>query len=883
VLKAQQEAELDGILIINEHRRVVTYNRRFVELWGLPDEIVESGDDEAMLGFVLGQLANPAEFISTVEYLYDHPAEKHQTEIVFQDGRVFERYSSPVMGTEGDYYGRIWCFRDISDRKQAEKSLKLAQFAIEQAALPFWWIKPNGQVLYVNDATCRELGYTRPEIVNKFIWQFSPDISPAAWTQHWEELKAQGTLLFETRNTHKQGINFFVEVTANYIEQDGEEYNFAFFRNITDIKSAQAALQSSEAQLRQKSQQLEEYSRTLEQKVEERTQELQKSQQILQRVMDTIPQSIFWKDRESVYLGCNRNFLKAAGLNDVSEIVGKTDYDLPWQPEESDFFRLCDRRVMTTNTPELGIVEPLHQADGKEIWLETSKVPLQDAEGKAIGILGTFQDITARKQSEEALQRLNLELQQAKEVADAASKAKTEFLSSMSHELRTPLNGILGYTQILERSPSMSERDRHGVQVIHQCGTHLLTLINDILDLSKIEAQKLELLLAPVNLPTFLEGVGEISRVRADGKQIAFNCQLATELPTTIEADEKRLRQVLLNLLSNAVKFTDRGSVTFRVERVMPNSSASSSNCRLRFEAIDTGIGIAPADIDKLFNAFEQVGNRTRHVEGTGLGLAIGQRLVRLMGGKLEVESQLGVGSKFFFELDFPVVENLVWSATAPTAKIIGYEGPPRRILAIDDRWENQVVLRELLESVGFVVALANNGREGWEQLPQNPPDLVILDLLMPEMDGFEVMKLIRSHSTLNSLKIIVSSASVSDADEELSLRAGADDFLPKPIRHERLFDLLAKHLNLTWNYEAALAFEVDTPSELVLPSTADLQVLLEFAQQGRLKRLIQLAQEIEQTDPRFQAFTQKIIILAKNFKTENIENLLSHYLTSTA
>ncbi len=288
--------------------------------------------------------------------------------------------------------------------------------------------------------------------------------------------------------------------------------------------------------------------------------ELRKSKQLLELVMDNIPQCIFWKDRNSVYLGCNQNFATIVGVDSAEKIAGKTDYDLSLKQEEADFCLECDRRVMESDVPELGIIESILQADGKRLWLETNKVPLHDGEGKVIGILGTFQDITVRKEAEVALQQSKealesrvrertAELIKAKEHADSASRAKSEFLSSMSHELRTPLNGILGYTQILRRNRHLTAHQDQGLKIIHQSGNHLLTLINDILDLSKIEARKLELYLSDIHLASFLSGVADIIKMRALEKDILFQYEALPDLPTGIQADEKRLRQVLLNLL----------------------------------------------------------------------------------------------------------------------------------------------------------------------------------------------------------------------------------------------------------------------------------------------------------------------------------------------
>ncbi|MBD2208968.1 response regulator [Nostoc linckia FACHB-104] len=465
----------------------------------------------------------------------------------------------------------------------------------------------------------------------------------------------------------------------------------------------------------------------------------------------------------------------------------------------------------------------------------------------------------------------------AKEIADSANNAKSEFLANMSHELRTPLNGILGYAQILGRSKALPEKERQGVNIIHQCGTHLLTLINDILDLSKIEARKLELAPQAFHLPSFLQGVVEICQIRAQQKGIEFHYEPDADLPLGISADEKRLRQVLINLLGNGIKFTDRGSVTLQVHGIGQDSDNST---KLRFTIVDTGVGIATADINKLFQTFEQVGDQKRKVEGTGLGLAISQQLVKLMGGQIKVKSQLNVGSEFSFEIVLPLASDWNQQQTTSIGKIIGYQGRQQHILVVDDRWENRAVLMNLLEPLGFMITEAEHGQAGLEQLQQNLPDLVVTDLVMPVMDGFELLRQIRGQEKLRSLKILVSSASVAQIDQQMSIDAGGDDFLAKPVQVNDLFRLLEKHLQLTWKTEDTSDQSADEqqPTELIPPPLEDLQAWLELVQEGRLKKLIAAAEQLEQQNHQYKLFTQKIIQLAKQFQSEQLEQFIQQY-----
>lgn len=481
---------------------------------------------------------------------------------------------------------------------------------------------------------------------------------------------------------------------------------------------------------------------------------------------------------------------------------------------------------------------------------------------------------------EQRVTKRTSELAIAKEEADRASQAKSEFLSNMSHELRTPLNGILGYAQILNRSEGIDDKEREKVGIIYQCGNHLLTLINDVLDLAKIEARKLELVAIPIHLPALLQSVVEMCKIKAEQKGIDFIYQPSTRLPEGVETDEKRLCQVLINLLGNAIKFTDSGSVTLRVDVL----ARSETDVELLFQVIDTGVGIAPEHLSKLFAAFEQVGDRRKQSEGTGLGLAISQQIVELMGSKIEVTSQLSRGSEFSFSVCIPFATD--WAEYQAVLdkgeRIVGYEGDRCRILVIDDRWENRAVLSNLLAPLGFEILEAENGREGLEKLREIEPDLVVTDLIMPVMDGFEFLQHLRSAEDLQHHQVIVSSASVSHMDRHQALKAGGNCFLAKPVDARELFAAIAECLDLQWIYDNPE--DTDIASESIatppfLPPSSLLNALLDLARRDNIKELRNSLEELAARDATSISFTQPLLELAKQFETEEIENRLQQYL----
>jgi PAS domain S-box-containing protein len=500
----------------------------------------------------------------------------------------------------------------------------------------------------------------------------------------------------------------------------------------------------------------------------------------------------------------------------------------------------------------------LRRHDGVYRWFLNVGVPMKDAGGRAIKWYGTSTDITERKEAEEAMVV-------AVEAAERANRAKNHFLANMSHELRTPLNGILGYAQILRRDGGLNPRQLGGIDVIEQSGDYLLTLINDILDFSRIEASKLALEPSEFRLERFLAVITEIMRMRAGEKGIVLACVHAGAMPQVIRADERRLRQVLLNLLANAVRFTDAGTVRLEVAFDAPGT--------LRFDIVDTGIGIAEEAFDTIFEPFEQAGAIPRRLGGAGLGLAISRQLVRLMGADIHVESKEQAGSRFWFAIDVEVVQGSsgVMAAPLPAAPCVtGYAGPPRRVLVADDVEANRSVAVQMLDALGFLTVDVADGAAAldWIEHGGVPVDLVLMDAVMPVMDGIEAIGWLKAAPRHRHIPVIAVSANVSGQNRARCLAAGADAFLDKPLNLDLLLGEVGRLLGLRWIVAppAALA---DVAIPQVIPPQAEIAVLHGLALQGNMRGLAERADYLAALDASYVPFARQVRELAAGFQSK--------------
>ncbi len=629
---------------------------------------------------------------------------------------------------------------------------------------------------------------------------------------------------------------------------------------------------------------LEEYSQLLVQKVDERTYALQQeilehefteaalreSEEKFAKAFRSSPDGMALLSNDTYkHIDVNNKWTEITGYS-REEAIGAAPSDLNLWVDLEERDRMLE--ILGVEGRVFNYEASFITKEGKRFTALISSETIEF--GGNVFAIYAVKDISDRKLAEK-------ELQLAKEVADTANRAKSEFLANMSHELRTPLNGILGYAQILKRS---YDPDKHkaGLEIIQRSGEHLLTLLNDILDLSKIEAKKLELNPSEFDLPKLLQSITDIFQLQVRAKDVELIYQPITTLPTTMYGDEKRLRQVLINLFGNAVKFTDRGSVSLTVN-VQP--CELSNNYKVRFEVADTGVGIDSDKLEDIFLPFQQAGDRSRRYSGTGLGLPICQKIVEMMGGQLHVESRLNEGSIFWFEIELTEVPNHVKPILIDSRTIIGYLGDRRKILVVDDKTENRMVLNDLLTPLGFIVAEAIDGYDCLTQAQSFEPDLILLDMVMPQLDGHETTKQLRQLPMFQKTAIIMVSASVFNQDRSLSIAVGCNDFIAKPIDPDTLFYTMRSLLNLEWEYEDLKSDDTDISignvkpdaiaQPMIAPPSFTVERLLQLARMGDIIAIQDEVVLLQETDSTFSPFANQVLDYAREFQIKRIREFL--------
>ncbi|MFW9605336.1 MAG: ATP-binding protein [Pseudomonas sp.] len=460
----------------------------------------------------------------------------------------------------------------------------------------------------------------------------------------------------------------------------------------------------------------------------------------------------------------------------------------------------------------------------------------------------------------DAHRETDAQLQKAKEAAEAASAAKSRYVTGLSHELRTPLNSILGYTQILRRDHSLSSPQRDALDTIHRSGAHLLSLIDGLLDVARIEAGKLNLEPCEIDLADFIEQLGKMCAPHASEKGLAFHLEREGHLPAVVRGDEKRLRQILINLLGNAVRYTERGSICLRVSYLRQTAT---------FEIVDTGIGMAADQVERLFQPFER-GDPQRQDNGLGLGLTIARMLSVLMGGELTVSSTPGEGTRFRLRLYLPAVR-VPQALLAEEHDIVGYAGNRRRVLVVDDHLAHRKVLAGLLEPLGFQMIMAANGQEALQQVSLCNPDLILMDLSMPGMDGWQTSRLIRQSVGSHAPIIVVSANAFTDGEQRLD--PACNDYLAKPVHAPALLEKIRQHLGVEWLRREPS--ETHNARSLDLSASA-LAELSELAALGYVRGVLECLDRVQREEPDCAPLVEKLRGLARRFQLDELTRWLA-------
>jgi PAS domain S-box-containing protein len=537
---------------------------------------------------------------------------------------------------------------------------------------------------------------------------------------------------------------------------------------------------------------------------------LRANEQRLNTILDNVDAYIYLKDTEGRYTFANKNCLALWHLP-LEEVIGCTDEDF-FDVEMAAIIRANDRKVLLEGEVIRGEETGATSKTGKQVTYWVVKIPLHRPDGSIYELCGISVDITDRKLAEEELlqykdhledevQERTVALVLAREAAETANRAKSTFLSSMSHELRTPLNAILGFSNLMRKEPLLSNAQHENLNIINRSGEHLLHLINDVLDMAKIEAGNVQLEHDSVDLGSLIRDVTDMMHVRASEKGLYLNIDQSSKFPRYIKGDDTRLRQVLLNLISNAIKFTEEGGVTLRL------NSKQNSVQHLLIDVVDTGAGIKAEDQLKIFEPFVQVGEVNAQ-KGTGLGLTITRQFIQLMGGDISIESTLGKGSTFHINLPISAADEAAVNKLAKMTKgdVVGLVAgqPLYRILIVEDQKENQMLLRQLMENVGLSVKVAENGAIGVELFKSWQPHLIWMDRRMPVLDGIHATQQIRQLPDGKAVKIVAVTASVLLEQRKEMLDAGMDDFILKPYRFNEIYDCLSRQLGVQYVFEDA-------------------------------------------------------------------------------
>ncbi|RPJ17853.1 MAG: PAS domain S-box protein [Desulfobacteraceae bacterium] len=756
--------------------RFLTANRRLCELLGRTEE--------EMRGTTFQAITHPDDLHLHEEKAAQLLARKidHYTlekRYISKDGAVIWvniTVSNPweTFETHGH---NIVIVEDITERKRAEEALRESEnkyrFLIENSNDIVWTFDLEKMAYsFCSNSVTPILGYSTEESVGMILDDiFSPETKQLISTAFGKivgRTSITDRVLIEAEHIAKDGRKVWMEINAVVQrDQTGKPSSISgISRDITESKRTEAALQASEEKFRQ--------------------------------IVSSIPNAVSMLDMNLRFTYVSAGVQRILGY--TPEEFMTVSLDQIFTPESLAIaFKSFQERLEANakgSDPNYVLILELEEyhKNGYTVFLENTMTFLRDANGVPVGILCVSADITERKRVEAALQA-------SKDAANAANQSKSIFLANMSHEIRTPMNAILGFAQLMQRDPKLSEKSREHLDIINRSGEHLLALINDILEMSKIEAGRATFVPSAFDLHSLLSDLEMMFRVRTDAKKLRFLSEKIGDVPRWIVTDEGKLRQVLINILGNAVKFTEEGGIALRLRK----TNGKADTIDIQFEVEDTGPGMAEEEIGRLFQAFEQTGAGIKS-GGTGLGLALSRGFIEIMGGSISVTSKIGKGTMLRFEI--PVRKGMEEQAPLiETIKRVLRLRPGQReirVLIADDRETNRQLLSQLLVSVGFPIREVANGAEAVRMVHEWKPQVVLMDMTMPVMDGYKATRKIKASPDIKNTAIIAVTASAFEEDKQRIFAAGADGYLSKPFKDADLFEIIGRLTGADYLYEEA-------------------------------------------------------------------------------
>jgi len=729
----------------------------------------------------------------------------------------------------------------------------------------------DGHIEWTNPGFTRLTGYALEEVLGRKPGSFlqGPDTDAATVARISEAIRERQAIRVEILNYAKSGGSYWIELHIQPIfNRDGEFVKFfSINRDITEQKLQQERIRELNA--------------TLEERVNARTREVAATRRFVEYTLDSLTNHICVVDESGMILFVNKAWRESG----IFAHDGDNPLDL-----SSNLIEKLRQMGKDGDTACLRAVRLLHNVINGECaafeldytfgpedscshyTIRGNRFLIQEQTHAVVA----FEDITRRKQAE-------LESVRARQEAEIASTAKSAFLANMSHEIRTPMNAILGFSQLLEESEELTGEQLTHVQTINRSGEHLLAVINDILDMSKIEAGSATLNPSEFDFQSLLRDLERIFRMRTNDSGLALEVRCEPGTPRVIHGDQGKIRQILYNLLGNAAKFTKQGSIRLgaRAELIRPGA------CRLVVEVQDTGPGISESEIDMVFEAFVQTASGRGASSGTGLGLPISRQYARLMDGELSVESKEGEGSTFRLELPVSIgsaSEGPIEGGRERHVTGLVGSGPPPEILIVDDMASNLELLRTILERVGFTVRSCMDGMSAVESVFDTPPDLIFLDIAMPGMDGYETILRIREKKECQSLPIVVATATVFEEEKEKVLQAGANGFVRKPYSIPSILEAIRENLFVVYRYSDESEFDSaigggDTGQPFALPESV-LEELRDAAVRCHGERIAEIIAHLGNDQAGLGASLQSF---ADQFQYDEILRLLDDVVATTS